>query len=67
MVINYNKLWKQLIDNNMKKTDLIIKCGIGTTTLAKLSKSEPVSMNVIIKICKELKCDISDILELVED
>lgn len=63
-MISYNKLWKLLIDRNMTKTDLRVKADIATSTLAKLSKDEIVSLNIIIKICKYLQCDISDIVEI---
>lgn len=66
MAISYNKLWKLLIDNNMTKTDLRLKADIATSTLAKLSKNEQVSMEVLLKICKTLNCDISEILEVVK-
>lgn len=65
MAISYNKLWKQLIDKNMTKTDLRLKADIGTATLAKLSKNEVVSMDVLLKICIILKCQIGDIVELI--
>jgi DNA-binding Xre family transcriptional regulator len=64
MNISYNKLWKLLIDKHMTKTELKLKIGISSTTLAKLSKNESVSMESIIKICNELNCDISDIMEI---
>lgn len=65
MEISYNKLWKILIDLNLNKSDLRKLTGIGTNTLAKLSKSQPVSMEVLLKICSRLNCDISDICEFV--
>lgn len=67
MVISYNKLWKRLIDKNMNKTDLREAAGIGTSTLAKLSKNAPVSMEVMSRICKVLECDIGDVMEIVQD
>ena len=54
MSISYNKLWKLLIDKNMTKTDLRLKADIATSTLAKLSKNEQVSMDVLVKICKKV-------------
>lgn len=63
MGVNYNKLWKLMIDKNMKKSDLRKLTGIGTNTLAKLSKNQAVSMEVLLKICAKLECDISDICE----
>lgn len=64
MQISYNKLWKLLIDKNMKKMDLIDSANIGTTTLARLSKNKPVSMEILGRICKALECDIGDIVEI---
>lgn len=66
MEVNYNKLWKQMIDKEMKKSDLRELTGIGTNTLAKLSKNQPVSMEVLMKLCEKLECDISDVCEFVK-
>ena len=67
MEVNYNKLWKLMIDKGMtNKSDLRTLTGIGTNTLAKLSKNQPVSMEVLLKICSRLDCDISDICEFVK-
>lgn len=60
--VDYKKLWKLLIDKNIKKkTDLIPLAGISTNILAKMNKGEFVSMESIQKVCKALKCDIGDI------
>ena len=67
MCISYNKLWKLLIDKKMTKTDLRLKADIATSTLAKLSKNEQVSMEILLKICKTLDCDISEIMELTKE
>ncbi len=67
MSISYNKLWKQLIDRNMTKTDLRMKADIGTSTLAKLGKNEQVSMDVLLRICKVLDCDISEVMEVYKE
>ena len=67
MSISYNKLWKKLIDNDMTKTDLRLKSDIGTSTLAKLGKNEQVSMDVLLRICKVLNCDISEIMEVIKE
>ena len=67
MAISYNKLWKQLIDKNMTKTELRLKADIGTSTLAKLGKNEQVSLDVLLRICKVLNCDISEIMELINE
>lgn len=67
MSVSYNKLWKLLIDNHMKKTELKVATGIGSTTLSKLSKNQVVSMDVLIKICTVLDCDFGDIVEYIKD
>ena len=67
MSISYNKLWKQLIDRNMTKTDLRMKADIGTSTLAKLGKNGQVSMDVLLRICKVLDCDISEVMEVYKE
>lgn len=59
--VDYKKLWKLLIDKDMKKTDLITVAGISSNVLAKLNKGEYVSMESIHKICKALGCDVGDI------
>jgi len=64
---NYNKLWKLLIDKNMNKSDLRELCKIGPVTVSKMTKGEPVSMDVLEKICKALGCNISDIVDYVRD
>ena len=67
MVVSYKKLWKILIDKDMKKKDLQVAAGVSWASITKLSKSENVSMDVLIKICKVLDCDIGDIMELKPD
>lgn len=67
MPFSYNKLWKILIDKGMKKTDLKSLCQIGPVTLAKMSKNEPVSMDVLEKICLALKCNVGDIVDFTPD
>lgn len=68
MKISYNKLWKLMIDKGFtNKSDLRTLTGIGTNTLAKLSKNQKVSMEVLIKICSSLKCDICDICEFKQE
>lgn len=67
MSISYNKLWKLLIDKNMTKTDLRLRADIATSTLAKLSKNEQVSMDVLVKICKALDCGFDDVVELKKE
>lgn len=65
MAVTYNKLWKLLIDKKMTKTDLRLKADIGTATLAKLGKNQSVSMDVIIKICAALECNIADVMDII--
>ena len=67
MTVCYNKLWKLLIDKNMKKKDLRLATGMSTTALAKLGKNEHVSTEILTKICKALDCQPGDILQYVED
>ena len=62
MVVSYNGLWKLLIDKNMEKMDLVQKVEISTSTLAKMGKGEPVSLEVLGKICDKLDCDFGDII-----
>ena len=66
MNVSYNKLWKLMIDKDMNKGDLRALTGIGTNTLAKLSKNQPVSMEVLMKMCEKLDCDIADICEFIK-
>ncbi len=66
MAISYNKLWKLLIDKGMTKTELRVATDMSTTTLAKLGKNETVSMDIMLRVCKALECDIGDIMEITE-
>ena len=65
MVISYKKLWKLLIDRDMKKKDLIEVTGISPSTVTRLGHDDSINTDVIVKICKGLNCDIGDIMELV--
>ena len=62
MSISYNGLWKLLIDKNLKKVDLIERLEISSSTIAKMTKNEAVSLRVLEKICRELDCDFGDII-----
>ena len=64
MSVSYKKLWKLLIDHDMKKKDLAAKANISTYTLSKMSKGENVTTDILVKICTALECDISDIMEV---
>jgi len=61
------KLWKLLLDKKLIKTDLRKMADISTNTLAKLSKDQSVSMDIMLRICTALNCDIADIVEIVPD
>ncbi len=67
MSISYKKLWKLLIDKDMAKTQLRERADIATSTLAKLSKDEQVSMDVLLRICKTLDCGLDDVVELKKE
>lgn len=67
MEVSYKKLWKQLIDKDMKKKDLLATAGISWASVTKLSKGETVSMEVLMKICKALDCNIGDIMDLIPE
>ena len=66
MTVSYTKLWKLLIDKNMSKTQLIKDAKISTNAMAKLGKNEDVRVEVLVKICNALECNI-DILELTKE
>ena len=66
MTFSYNNLWKILIDRKMKKKDLMSKTGITGTTIAKMGRGEPVSLEVIGRICKALNLNVGDIVDFVE-
>lgn len=65
--ITYKKLWKMLIDRNMSRTDLKKITGISTASIAKLGKGDNITTGVLIKVCEGLQCDLSDIMELVDE
>lgn len=66
MTVSYDKLWKLLIDKKMNKTQMRLATGISSSTLAKLSKEKPVTLEVLEKICNELHCNIGDIVEFIK-
>jgi len=65
--MSYNRLWKLLIDKNMKKSDLRKVAGVSSSSLAKLGKGENVNTDVILKICVALDCRVEDIMEIIND
>lgn len=67
MDVSYKKLWKLLIDKDMKKKDLMVAAKISTTSIAKLTKGESLSTDILVRICRALDCDISEIMELLPE
>lgn len=67
MKVSYNKLWKMLIDKKMNKNALRNAVGMSPNTIAKMGRDENVSMDVLVRICEVLKCDIGDIMEMIPD
>lgn len=67
MAISYKRLWKLLIDRDLKKKDLQAMAGISAASITKLGKNENVNTEIIEKICHALQCDFSDIMELTKD
>ena len=65
MAVSYKKLWKLLIDKDMKKKDLAAKANISTYTINKLNKSENVNVDVLVRICEALDCPIESIMEVI--
>ena len=66
MAVNYNKLWKKLIDLEMSRSQLRVKAGISTRQLAKLGKNENVTTDVLVKVCKALNCNVDEIMDILE-
>ena len=67
MAVSYKKLWKLLIDRDMKKKDLCEAAGISHASVAKLGKNENVTTDVLVNICEYLECDFGDIMEAVPE
>jgi DNA-binding Xre family transcriptional regulator len=67
MKISYKKLWIELINRDIKKSDLRKLTGLSAGTITKLNKNEPVSVAVLLSICEVLQCDIGDICSVVSD
>ena len=65
MSISYKKLWKLLIDREMKKKDLVALSGISQSSVTKMGRNENVNTDVLVRICRALNCDIGDIAEIV--
>ena len=67
MAVSYKKLWKLLIDKDMKKKDLCAKAGISSASVTKMGKNGHVTTEVLVKICSALNCTMDDIMEIVPD
>lgn len=67
MAISYKKLWKLLIDRDLKKKDLQKMSGVSAASITKLGRNENVNTEIIERICLALKCDVADIMEITEN
>ena len=65
MAVSYKKLWKLLIDRDMKKKDLMAISGVSQSSVTKMGKNENVNTDVLVRICQALNCDIGDISEII--
>ena len=66
MSVSYKKLWKLLIDLDMKKKDLQQAAGVSSALIAKMGRNENVSTDSLVKICRDLNCDIGNIMEVIQ-
>ena len=67
MAVSYKKLWKLLIDKDMKKKDLCVKAGISSASITKMGRNGHVTTEILVKICTALDCQIEDIMEVVPE
>ena len=67
MKVRYDKLWRLMKDNRMKKGELAIAAEISSYTMTKLNRDLPVSMSVMMNLCKVFHCDIGDLMEVIEE
>ena len=67
MKLSYEKMWKLVIENKMRRQDLAKAAEISANTVTKLGKNEVVSLEVLMRICKVFHCDIGDIMEIIEE
>ena len=67
MKVSYNKLWKLLVDKKMSKADLRRTAEIAPNTLTKMRKDEPVSIDVLLRICDKLDCNIGDMMDVIKE
>ena len=66
-MISYKKLWHILLDKDLKKKDLVTLANVSSYTISKLSRGDNVTTDVLQKICKALKCNIGDIMDVLPD
>lgn len=67
MAVSYKKLWKLLIDRDMKKKDLVELCDISKYTITRMNNGENISVETIAKICNALNCGFDDIMEIEDN
>ena len=67
MKVSYDKLWKLLIDNKMKKSDLAKAAELSSYTMTKVKQDKLVSMEIMLRLCKIFHCDIGDVMEVIEN
>ena len=67
MAVSYKKLWKLLIDKDIKKKDLSVQAGISPATITKMGRGGHVTTEVLLKICTALNCGIDDIMEIIPE
>ena len=67
MAVSYKKLWKLLIDKDMKKKDLCTKAVISSASVTKMGKNGHVTTEILVKICTALDCTLDDIMEVIPD
>ena len=67
MAVSYKKLWKLLIDKDMKKKDLCARAGISSASVTKMGRNGHVTTEILLKICTALNCGIEDIIEIAPD
>ena len=66
MKYNFNKLWKKLIDLNMTKQDLIVKSGVSRSSLSRMKRGKPITLDCLMRICNALNCELGDIMDVEE-
>lgn len=66
MKVRYDRLWRRMKDNEMKKSDLAKAAEISSYTMTKLNRDLPVNMETMINLCKVFHCDIGDLMEVIE-